>query len=133
MTALAKHLDDNNTGSINISKWKAEFIDDSIPLFDFEFTWQGSHLNYLRDVISKYNLQIDDILRRMEINRNSILSLQDLIEGLVKLDPSLDRTKAFKLAKDIIKTKESVPVNQLMVTLGCSLGNIPFSLQSFRS
>jgi len=79
----------------------------------------------MRDVITKYNLQTDDILRRMGLTRSSNpLNEYELQESFMLLDPSLDQKKSLKLAKDILKKKEKLEVKELIEILGCPPGSL---------
>ena len=83
----------------------------------------GSYLNYIQDIVSKYNLQADDVLRRMGLTKNSnALDFAALKEKLRFLDPSLKDSKAEKVAKDLMKGKEKLEIPDLIKLLGCEAG-----------
>jgi hypothetical protein len=83
-------------------------------------------VNYIRDVIAKYNLQTDDVLRRMDLNRNSnALNVHELKESLKMLDPSLNDFKALKLARQMMKDQTKIDISELMQMLGCPPGTFP--------
>jgi len=50
------------------------------------------------------------------------LNESELKESLMLLDPSLDKKKALKLAKDVLKGKEKLEIKELIEILGCPLG-----------
>ena len=59
----------------------------------------------------------------MELTRSSEpLNESELKESLMLLDPSLDKKKALKLAKDVLKGKEKLEIKELIEILGCPLG-----------
>lgn len=83
-------------------------------------TEQGNHLQYIKDVILKKQLKTDDVLKRMNLTREQkALSLVNLKDALKALDITLNETKAFKLAKSILKDKEFIEIRELIDLLEC--------------
>ena len=57
----------------------------------------------MRDIIGKYNLQTDDVLKRMKLTRSQFhINFLELKEALKNLDPNLIEGAAVKLANYII-------------------------------
>lgn len=83
-------------------------------------------------MITKYNLQTDDVLRRMELTRNSNpLDANALKQALTLLDPSLDGYKALKLSKELLKNKSTLEIQELTDILGCPPGIILLSIYEY--
>lgn len=99
-----------------------------VELLSADINFVGSYINYIRDVIAKYNLQTDDVLRRMDLNRHSSpLNAHELKESLKMLDPSLNDYKALKLARDILKDRNKIEISDLIKELGCPPGKNIFN------
>ena len=82
-----------------------------------------SYLNYMQEVVAKYNLQSEDILRRMNLNKNSpAQTIHSLKDKLKALDPTIDDTKAQKAAQEILRGAERIEVTDLVRALGSNLG-----------
>lgn len=59
----------------------------------------------------------------MELNRSSDpLTVDELKESLIMLDPSLDDKKGLKLAKEIMNGKSKINIKELTEVLGCPPG-----------
>lgn len=84
----------------------------------------GSYLNYIQDIVSNYNLQADDVLRRMGLTKHTdALDFVAVKEKLRFLDPSLKDAKAEKVAKELMKGKEKLEIVELIKLLGCEAGS----------
>lgn len=60
----------------------------------------------------------------MDLNRESTpLNTTGLKECLKNLDPSLNDYKALKLAKEVLKTDDTITISRLIDILGCPPGN----------
>lgn len=77
--------------------------------------WVETHINYIKDVVYKYQLHTDDFLQRMNLSReHGPLGLGELKNALHHLDVSLNEMKALKLAKDILNGKEEISIEELV-------------------
>ena len=80
-------------------------------------------MNHIRDVIAKYNLHIDDVLRRMNLKKDGpALNVTNIVNALFLLDPSLDDYKTNKLAIEILGDKPKIEVRQLIQIIGVPPG-----------
>ena len=83
-------------------------------------------MNHIRDVIAKYNLHIDDLLRRMDLKKDGpSLNANRIANALIQLDPSLDEYRSNKLAIEILGDKQKIEVRQLIQIIGVPPGIQP--------
>ena len=80
-------------------------------------------MNHIRDVITKYNLHIDDVLRRMDVNKNGPkLNANGIANALLQLDPSLNDYRSNKLALEILGDRQKIDVRELIQIIGVPPG-----------
>lgn len=83
-------------------------------------------MNYIRDVVAKYNLQTDDVLRRMELHKDHPpIDITSLTQSLILLDPSLNVYKAEKVANELLGDHDEINMITLIRALGCPEGYFP--------
>ncbi|CAD8157187.1 unnamed protein product [Paramecium pentaurelia] len=101
---LFQTLDVNNDGFIDKFDWLKAVVD------------KKSHVNYIKDVVYKFQIHTDDLLQRMNLNRDHPpINLQQLKFALMNLDESLNQHKALKVAKQILDGKETISMNDILI------------------
>ncbi|CAD8069030.1 unnamed protein product [Paramecium sonneborni] len=101
---LFQVLDVNNDGFIDKFDWLKAVVD------------KKSHVNYIKDVVFKFQIHTDDLLQRMNLNRDHPpINVQQLKSALMHLDESLNQHKALKVAKEILDGKETISMNDILI------------------
>ncbi|CAK76335.1 unnamed protein product (macronuclear) [Paramecium tetraurelia] len=101
---LFQTLDVNNDGFIDKFDWLKAVVD------------KKTHVNYIKDVVFKFQIHTDDLLQRMNLNRDHPpINLQQLKSALMHLDESLNQNKALKVAKEILDGKETISMNDILI------------------
>ncbi|CAD8159524.1 unnamed protein product [Paramecium octaurelia] len=104
LITLFQTLDVNNDGFIDKFDWLKAVVD------------KKSHVNYIKDVVFKFQIHTDDLLQRMNLNRDHPpINLQQLKLALMHLDESLNQHKALKVAKEILDGKETISMNDILI------------------
>lgn len=105
--AISKALDYDNQKTIDIEKWTKFFRN------------ERSYVSYIQEVVAKYNLHNDDILRRMSLNKNSpAQTVHSLKEKLKALDPTIGDSEAQKTAQEILQGRDKIEVADLIKVIG---------------
>ncbi|CAK62279.1 unnamed protein product (macronuclear) [Paramecium tetraurelia] len=100
---LFQTLDVNNDGFVDKFDWLKAIVD------------KKTHVNYIKDVVFKFQIHTDDLLQRMNLHRDHPpVNLQQLKFALMHLDESLNQHKALKVANEILDGKETISMNDLL-------------------
>ncbi len=72
-------------------------------------------MNYIKDFFKKFNLQAEDIIKKMNLYANSPpLKLNALKEKFQNVNPLLKETKVAQLCKEILKGREQIEAKELI-------------------
>lgn len=81
-------------------------------------------MTYIKDIIYKYKLNADDLMKKMEIDKNTPpLDRKMIATSLTLIDPSLSFPNAVSIALEVLNGKKYITVNDFMKTLGYSIAN----------
>ena len=84
-------------------------------------------MNYIRDHVAKYNLQTEDVLRKMNLHKDHPpVEIQALTRSINLLDPSLNLQRAEKIAQEILGVHKEINIKDLIRALGCPQGRVKF-------
>lgn len=109
--ALFSHLDSNHDGVIDLVDWRNRVKEEM------------NTVNFLRDIILKNKLRVDDVLVKMSLNRNGpALNSAAMAAAINKMDHSVTKDKALKVAELFLKNKgnnaETLSVAEFLTALG---------------
>lgn len=74
-----------------------------------------THINYIKDVVYKFQIHTDDLLQRMNLSRErGPIGIAELKAALMHLDESLNQHKALKVAREIMDGKQQISMDDLV-------------------
>ena len=74
----------------------------------------GSYISYVKEIIRKFNLQSEDVFKKMNLSQNSPpLDLHTLIEKFKYFNSLLTQPKIEKLCKELLRGKDQIEIKEL--------------------
>jgi len=100
---------------IDVEKWNKVFGENSnIIIQDKPSKFIGSYIAYVKELIKKFNLQSEEVFKKMNINKNSPpLDMSSLKEKFKYFNSLLTQSKIEKLCKELLRGKDQIEVKEL--------------------